>query len=350
MKKKTQVVTVGKHTRYREMTLSRLILRSSAVNITILSALILVVTIIATMVYPDSFNFYTSGNLEVLTQQVPVMAIAAIGVGFLMISGEFDLSIAGIYTATPFAIAIASSHWKLALIPALIFGFACAALVGLVNSWVTLKLRVPSFVATLGMMFFLRGMVRWISIRPETGQPGAMKFKFGEGFHDFLAGQLVGPIYMQALWLLVIGAIATIILNRQAYGNHLFATGGDVEASEKTGIQTGKIKTWAFVICSVCAALAGVIQSARIGIASPATTLNGIELTSIAACVVGGVHLMGGRGTVLGMVLGATLLVIIEDLLVLLRAPGEYSPAFIGMILIVSVIFNSNVGAAKLRE
>jgi simple sugar transport system permease protein len=89
--------------------------------------------------------------------------------------------------------------------------------------------------------------------------------------------------------------------------------------------------------------LAGIVQSTRIGVVSPASSLNGLELSSIAACVVGGVLLSGGRGNVLGMILGAALLVVVENLLVLIRAPGEYSPAFVGLLIILSVIFNSKI-------
>jgi simple sugar transport system permease protein len=277
------------------------------------------------------------------------MAIVAIGAGFLMISGEFDLSVAGIYTVVPYVVAIASVRWALHPGLALLIGLAVAVAVALVNGLVTVRLRVPSFIATLGMMFFLRGVSRWVAIDPKTGQPGPIPFDLGDTFHALTAGTLFGPVHAQAVWLLGVALLAVVLLTRHTFGNHLMATGGDVDASEKNGIDTRRIKVLAFVVCAVCAALAGVLQSARIGVVSPASTLNGLELASIAACVVGGVHLFGGRGNVLGMVLGATLLVVVENLLVLVRAPGEYSPAFIGAIVIASVIFNSNVGAAGNR-
>lgn len=337
-------------TRYRELTWRRLLMRSSAANIGMLFVLVMLATGIASALYPTDFNFYTSGNLAVLAQQVPVMAVVAIGAGFLMTSGEFDLSVAGVYTVVPYVTAIAFSRWGLGLLPALLVALAVAVLIALVNGWVTVRLNVPSFIATLGMMFFLRGISRWISIDPATGQPSPITFNLGDTFHDLTAGQLFGVVYAQSLWLVAIALVALVLLNRHFFGNHLLATGGDVDASEKNGIDTKRIKMLAFVMCSVCAGWAGLIQSSRIGVVSPASTLNGLELSSIAACVVGGVYLLGGRGNVLGMILGATLLVVVENLLVLVRAPGEYSPAFIGMIVIASVIFNSNVGSSSARR
>jgi simple sugar transport system permease protein len=341
--------TQAASTRYRELTWQRLLMRSSAANIGMLSVMVGLATVFASLAYPGEFNFYTAGNLGVLSQQVPIMAIVAIGAGFLMISGEFDLSVAGIYTVVPYVVAIASVRWALHPGLALLIGLAVAVVVALVNGLVTVRLRVPSFIATLGMMFFLRGVSRWVAIDPKTGQPGPIPFDLGDTFHALTAGTLFGPVHAQAVWLLGVALLAVVLLTRHTFGNHLMATGGDVDASEKNGIDTRRIKVLAFVVCAVCAALAGVLQSARIGVVSPASTLNGLELASIAACVVGGVHLFGGRGNVLGMVLGATLLVVVENLLVLVRAPGEYSPAFIGAIVIASVIFNSNVGAAGNR-
>jgi simple sugar transport system permease protein len=330
-------------TRYKKMTWQRLLMRSSATNIGILWLLVALACALAYVIYPNDFNFFTSGNLAVLAQQIPIMGIVAVGVGFLMISGEFDLSVAGVYTAIPFVTVIAFNQWGLGFVAALVVGLACAVLVALVNSWVTLKLKVPSFIATLGMMFFLQGVVRWISLDPKTGQPGPMVFAPGDMAVSFFSGQIVGALYAQVFWLLVIGGAAALVLNRHFYGNHLLATGGDADAAQKTGIKTDRTKAWAFVICSCCAALAGIVQSTRIGVVSPASSLNGLELSSIAACVVGGVLLSGGRGNVLGMILGAALLVVVENLLVLIRAPGEYSPAFVGLLIILSVIFNSKI-------
>lgn len=341
---------IAASTRYVKATHLSNFMRGSAANIGILSVLILVATIVATIAAPNTFNFYTTGNLAVLTQQIPIIAILSIGAGMLMISGEFDLSIAGVYTICPYIMASAYTEagWPLAI--SILAGFAFALLVGFLIGTVVNQLRVPSFIASLGMMFVLRGVVRWFSIDEATGQPGAISLSPPDWFYNLMAGQVIGPIHMQAVWLVVFGLIAYFFLNRHTYGNHVFATGGDPEAAEKTGINTRRTKLITFMVCSFCAAFAGLLQSTRINVIDPGQTLTGLELQAIAACVIGGVYLFGGRGSILGMILGAVLLVTVENILLLIRAPGEYMPVFIGSIVIISVILNTNVGSGQGRR
>jgi simple sugar transport system permease protein len=332
-------------TRYTELTRWRRITRSSAANITVLYGLLVLGLALATLFAPGELNFFSEGNLAVLSQQVPIIAILAIGAGILMIAGEFDLSLAGMSTLAAYLLSLAVSRWGLGLFPGLLIALAAAVAVGLVNSFVTLRLGVPSFVATLGMMFTLRGIVRWVSIDPKTGQPGQITFAAGDGFKNVLSGQVAGPLHAQALWLILVAAFAVLLLNRHFLGNHIFAVGGDRDAAQKSGINVAVAKVTAFVLCAVMAAFAGIVQTARIGMVDPAQTLTGLELEAIASAVIGGVYLFGGRGSVLGMVLGAALLVTIENVLVLLRFPGEYMPVFVGSMVIISVIINTNFGA-----
>jgi len=346
----TQAIASAASTRYRTQNRRQKFMRNASANIAILSILILAGTIGATIAYPDTFNFYTTGNLSVLAQQIPVIAIMAIGAGLLMIAGEFDLSLAGVYTVCPFLGALAFTQWGWPFIPAIALSFLIAALIGATIGFVVNRLRVPSFIASLGMMFVLRGIVRGISISSSTGQPGAISLKPPVWFEALMSGHLFGPFYAQTLWLAVFAIGAWYLLNRHVFGNHVFATGGDPEAAEKNGIRTRHTKLFAFMICSSCSAFAGLMQATRINIIDPGQTLTGLELQAIAACVIGGTYLFGGRGSILGITLGAVLLVTVENILLLIRAPGEFMPVFIGTIIIVSVILNMNVGAAAGRR
>jgi simple sugar transport system permease protein len=336
-------------TRYRRRTRLQAIMRGASANIAGLSILVVLGTIVATALDP-TFNFYTLGNLAVLSAQIPVLGIMALGAGLLMICGEFDLSLAGVYTVCPFISALAFNRWGAPFLVSIALGFVVAAGIGATIGSVVNRLRVPSFIASLGMMFVLRGVVRGISINPTNGQPGAISLAPPEWFKTLMTGQIWGPLTMQALWLGVFGVASWLLLNRHAFGNHIFATGGDADAAEKNGIRTKKTKLLAFMFCSACSAFAGVMQATRVNIIDPGETLSGLELQAIAACVVGGVYLFGGRGSVLGIVLGAALLVTVENILVLIRAPGEFMPVFIGAIMILSVIINTNVGSAQGRR
>jgi simple sugar transport system permease protein len=333
--------------RYVAMSRWRRLHRGTATNVTLLFALLLAVMALASLLLPVQINFYTAGNLSVLAQQLPIIAITAIGVGILMIAGEFDLSVTGVFTLAPYLMALALNRWGWPLAPALALAIAAGVVAGLINGAVTLRLAVPSFIATLGTMFMLRGFVRFVSISPTTDQPDQISLNPGAAFHDLVAGQIAGPLYMQTIWFLVIAILAFLLLNRHTLGNHIFAVGGDRDAAEKTGIRAAPVKVAAFVVCSTLAAIAGIIQATRINMIDPAQTLTGLELQAIASAVIGGVYLFGGRGSILGMALGAALLVCIENILELLRFPGEYMPAFVGSMVIISVITNSNFGPAR---
>lgn len=337
-------------TRYRQATWRSEFMKGSAANILILSGLILLGTVFGSIYAPADFPFYSTGNLAVLSQQIPVIAVMAIGAGLLMIAGEFDLSVAGVYTICPYIAASAYTEAGWPLGGAIVFSFLIAAVIGLVIGLVTTRLRVPSFIASLGMMFFLRGVVRWFSIDEATGQPGAIQPQVPDWVTWLFSGQVVGPLHMQTVWLVLIGVGVWLLLNRHSFGNHVFATGGDPESAEKNGINTRRTKLIAFMICSCCAAFAGLMQAIRIDVIDPGQTLTGLELQAIAAAVIGGTYLFGGRGAVLGMLLGAVLLVAVENILLLVRAPGEYMPVFIGTIVIVSVIMNTNFGSGQGRR
>lgn len=282
-------------------------------------------------------------------QQVPVTAIAAIGVGILMISGEFDISVAGTFTLVPFVIAItyATLGWALPL--ALVAGLLVAIAIGLLNGFVTVRLGIPSFIATLGTMFLLRGVIRYVSINPKTNQPDSIAFFPPEAFRSALAGNLFGPVYAQVIWLAVFAALGYLLLNRHRFGNHVFATGGNRHAAMAVGVPVERVKFVAFVICAVTAGFAGLLQVARINEIEPSFATLGFELKVIAAVVVGGVSLFGGRGAILGMVLGAALLDIVDNLLVLLNAPETLFKGFLGAIIIVAVVLNTFIGRRSKR-
>jgi simple sugar transport system permease protein len=331
--------------RYTERTFWQRMQRSTATNVGLLYVFLLVAIAVAGLIVPGQLNFYTEGNLSVLSQQIPTVAILAIGAGILMISGEFDLSVTAVFVMSSYLMALALNAWGWPLLPAFLLGLFAGGVVGFVNGLVTLRLKVPSFIATLGTMFIVRGFVRYISISPTTGQPDQIKLNPGEAFQALFSGNIFGPLYAQTVWLLIIGFFAFLLLNRHTLGNHIFAVGGDREAAQKTGIRVDRVKLAAFILCSLLAAFTGIMQAARINMIDSAQTLNGLELYAIAASVIGGVYLFGGRGSVFGMIFGAALLTSIESLLILIRAPGEYMPAFVGAMVILSVIINSNVGA-----
>jgi len=316
-----------------------------AINIVVVFTVVVAVAIGWSLVFPEQLRFATDGNFAILSQQIPITAIAAIGVGLLMISGEFDISIAGTFTLVPFIVAITFGEFGWPLIIALMAGLAVAIAIGLANGLITTRLGIPSFIATLGMMFVLRGVIRFVSINPKTNQPDSIAFFLGEPLESILTGHIVGPIYAQIVWLGVVALIGYLILNRHRFGNHLFASGGNRNAALAVGVPVQRVKITAFVICAITAGFAGILQGARINEIEPSfATISGFELKAIAAVVVGGVSLFGGRGAILGMVLGAVLLDVVDNLLVLISAPETVFKGFLGAIIIIAVVLNTFIG------
>ncbi len=315
-----------------------------AVSIVAVTIGFLAALAIWTMITGGEFKFFTYGNLSVLSQQVPITAIAAIGVGLLMIAGEFDISIAGTFTLVAFVIALTVGELAFPLAVALAIGFSVAILIGLINGFITCWLGIPSFIATIGMMFFLRGAVRFVSVNPETDLPDSILFVSPMAFKAVMTGHAGGPFYAQLFWLGLVAFAGYLILNRHRLGNHIFTAGGNRNAAISIGVNVKRTKLIAFVICAVTAGFAGLLQATRITEIEPSyATISGLELKAIAAAVVGGVSLYGGRGTILGMILGAALIDCVDNVLVLINAPETVFKGILGAVIILAVVLNNLV-------
>jgi len=327
--------------RYARDTPWRRFRRYPAANVVAVYGTFLLVLIVVGLAVPDHFRFLAAGNLAVLIQSIPVLGILALGVGMLMIAGEFDLSVGGVYTLAPYLMGVSLNDWGWPLWLAVSLALLVGVVVGFANGLITTRLVIPSFIATLGMMFFLRGVVRFFSSDTRSSSSEQESIFPGETFEAILTGRILGPVHAQLLWFVGFAVLAFLILNRHRLGNHMFAAGGNRGAAVAVGIDTERVKRTAFMLCSLCAAVAGVMAATRVNAVIPSQTLTGLELQAIAACVVGGVFLFGGRGTVLGICLGAALILTVDNLLILLRAPGIYLQGFVGAIVILAVIVNT---------
>jgi len=291
--------------------------------------------IIAGLIFGNHFAFLTQGNLSLLLRAVPGFGIVALGVGLLMIAGEFDLSVGAVYVVTPFALAFAYFN-GVALPIAIVIGFAVAVVIGLANGFITLRFGIPSFIATLGMLFIVRTSAPFI-----VGYERSVSFQPPAAFKEILVGN-IGPIPMQFIWFLVLAGVAYLILNRHFLGNHFFAAGGNPHAAEYAGINVFRAKMFAFVLSSVFATISGILSITRLSTSMTNPQLF-IELYAVAICVIGGVSLFGGRGSVIGIVLGAAVLQLVQDTILMARLPGFYLDMFVGILIVAGVIANQIV-------
>ncbi|KQZ16085.1 ABC transporter permease [Mesorhizobium sp. Root554] len=291
-----------------------------------------VICIIYALINPDEFRYLSSQNLTILMKAIPVLGCLALGVGVLMIAGEFDLSVGSVYTLTAIVMAVqVNAGWTpfLAAPIAILIG----VLIGVLHGTITLKARLPSFIVTLGGLLFWRGAVLLYN--------GAVQVRFDPGpiFQGLFSGTFLG-INAAFWWFLVLSLAFYGLLHRHRFGNHVFATGGNQAAATAIGINTNRVKIIAFAIAGGMAAFAGILATVRVGSVQPGQGV-GIELQAIAACVIGGVSLTGGRGSILGIFLGAMLIHTITDVLLLLRAPGFYLDMFIAVLIVGAAAFNS---------
>lgn len=311
------------------------LLATPAGNIIMAFVLIQLACIIAGLLFPDSFRYLSAANISIMFKAIPTLGILALGVGLLMVSGEFDLSVGSIYafTAIVCSMVIAAGITAWIAVPLVI---VLGAVISMLNGVISLKFALPSFIVSLGAMLFWKGMIFFV----HGAQ--AIKFDASPEFKAVLAGK-IGPLEMPFVWFLLLAIIFQVILRHHSFGNHIFAVGGDKAAATANGVNPVKVKLICFALAGGCAAFSGVISAARVGSVTPAQG-GGLELQAIAACVIGGVALTGGRGSIIGVFLGAALIYTIQDVLLLLRAPGFYLEIFVGALIVLAAIANQLVG------
>ncbi len=277
-------------------------------------------------------KFFSPASFASMVSMAAELGIVAIGVAFLMISGEFDLSVGSVYAASSMLAAWLINDgvpFPLAFLAAL----GLAACVGLANALITIKGRIPSFISTLGMMWFIRGVILAVT----GGFPVVLShYPFGL---NLLAAPIYGEFRVSGLWFVVLAALFQYMLMWTAYGNWVQAVGGAPGTARALGINVSKVKTVNFILSSIMAALSGLIALARFNIVEPVAG-QGLELEAIASAVIGGCALTGGVGTIVGAALGAFLVGEIRVGLILAGAPAYWYIGFIGILLIVAGVIN----------
>ena len=302
-------------------------------GIILLFVSIQVVAIIGGLLFADSFRYLNPANIAVLLKSMAPLGIMAIGVGILMITGEFDLSVGTLYTFCAIVTATMVKEYSLSPYIAMLIGITVGILAGLVHGNIVNKFAIPSFIVTLGAMLLWKG-----STLLYHGAK-SLRYKYESESYEILLKGDVGVIDASFFWFIAVGIFFYFLLHHHKIGNHFFAVGGNAEAATAIGINPKRVKLIAFAIAGGCAALSGIVAMSRVGSVQPGGGL-GLELEAIAACVIGGCALMGGRGSIIGIMLGTALIYTIQDLLLLLRAPGFYFDMFVGSLIIIAAITN----------
>lgn len=281
-------------------------------------------------------NFTRSTNIVGIFTSTFVNGVLALGVTFVIITGGIDLSIGTVMTLSAVMTAVFITNWELPIPVGVAGGIATGALAGLVNGVIISWMRVPPFVATLGMMYVAKGLALVLAeLRP-------IYFSRTSYFNDIAMGDTLGVRFRgadipNAVWILLVAAlVGSFVLNKTILGRYTFALGSNEEATRLSGVKTNIWKTAVYTVCGIYAGLGGVLMASRLNSAQPALG-QGYELDAIAAVVIGGTALSGGEGTIMGTVIGAFVMSVLTNGLRIMSVSQEWQIVVTGGILVLVV-------------
>lgn len=285
--------------------------------------------------------FLSPVNILNVIRQVSIVGIMAVGITYVIMVAEIDLGVGSVLAVCSVVAAVLQRN-GFGLLPSVLIPLLIGALTGLLVGLLVTRGNVPSFVATLGVLASYRGVALLISGQPVTGISETFRFVGAGVLGDIswlapipLVSALPVPIVIFAL----VVAIGAITFQQYPFGRHVAAVGGNKTAARLSGINVDAVKIAVFIISGVTAAISALILTARLNSGQPLAG-TGIELDVIAAVVVGGTSLYGGRGSIIGSVIGAMLIGVISNGLTLMAVNAYWQPVVKGIIIVVAVLFD----------
>ena len=275
--------------------------------------------------------FFTADNLVSILLSTCVNGVLAIGVTFVIITGGIDLSIGTVMTFSAVMAGVASTSMGAPLIVTILVGILTGAACGLITGLLVSRLKIPPFIATLGMMMVTKGLSLVLS--------GAKPIYFEGNFSNISMGNLIPSIPNAVIIFILLALLASYILNKTLLGRYNFAIGSNEEATRLSGLKTNKWTTIIYALNGAFCGIAGILMASRLGSAQPALG-QGYELEAIAAVVIGGTSLAGGTGTIIGTVIGAFIMSVLTSGLKIMAVPQEWQTVVIGIVVIIAVFID----------
>jgi erythritol transport system permease protein len=288
-------------------------------------------------------EFFTANNLSILAKHVAITALLSIGMTFVVLTGGIDLSVgstAGLggmaagYLLTQGMSLGGSTHYPSVIV--VVFLTLCVCLfVGALNGWLVAKAGVAPFIATLGTLYIARGAALLISSGKTFPGLAGTAAHGNTGFPEFGQGFLLripAPVWM----MLILFGVAWVVAAKTPFGRHIYAVGGNERAARLAGIDVSRVKLATYLFSSLCAALVGLLIASQLEAAHPATG-ESFELNAIAAVVLGGTSLMGGRGSVGGSLIGAFVIGVLADGMVMLGVSEFWQMVIKGVVIVLAV-------------
>ncbi|OJY34479.1 MAG: sugar ABC transporter permease [Rhodobacterales bacterium 65-51] len=307
-------------------------------------ALILIVAVFSFL----SPNYFTVSNFLIMASHVAIYGILAVGMLLVILNGGIDLSVGSVLALSGVIAGALMQGVEMQALGVILYPpvwavvvLTCAlgAAVGAVNGVLIAWFKVPAFVATLGVMYVARGvallMTNGLTYNNLSGRP-----ELGNTGFDWLGFNRLAGIPISVLVLAAIAVLAGLMLSRSAFGRWLYASGGNERAADLSGVPVKRVKITVYTLSGMLAAVAGLVLSSQLTSAGP-TAGTTYELTAIAAVVIGGAALTGGRGTVRGTMLGAFVIGFLSDGLVIIGVSSYWQTVFTGAVIVLAVLMNS---------
>ena len=307
----------------------RIAIPSDAIQRVLAFGALIMLIVVFSLVSP---NFMQFDNVVGILLSTAVNGVLAVGVTFIIITGGIDLSVGTVMTLSAVMTGVFVTFWHLPLPLGILGGILTGATMGLVNGVVIAKLKVPPFIATLGMLNVAKGLALVTSgLKP-------IYFNDTPDFNNIAMGSIIPGLEIPNVVLLLFAAaiVAALILNKTVLGRYTFALGSNEEATRLSGVNVNLWKIAVYTLGGVFTGLAGVMISARLNSAQPALGL-GYELDAIAAAVIGGTSLSGGEGSILGTIIGAFIISTLTNGLRILSVPQEWQTVVTGTIVVFAV-------------
>jgi len=307
-------------------TLGQTIRKSLAVPQFVLFLIVLVLLAVGGVINP---RFLGVDNMKIVTRDIAILAIAAIGVGFPILTGGIDLSVGSVVGLGGVMVAYFMMRLGLPVWLSIVLTLILALLIGSAHGLFVTRLKMHGFLITLVTLGLARGFILVLTNAfPITGLPREFN-TIGQGY---VADLIPVPLVICA----VIAALAFYLLRFTYIGRQIYATGGNLEAARLSGVNVDARIILCYVISVMCAATVGMIQAARLSIGHPAAG-EGYELLAIAACILGGVSLMGGEGSIFGILVGAALIGVVQNEMVMLNINPFWHKIVISLVLLVAI-------------
>jgi len=273
-----------------------------------------------------SSAFFSIGNLVNIIRQTAIVIVLGLGMTYVIISAEIDVSIGGVMALSAVSAGLVIN--AVGPFAGAVVGLLVGLCFGLANGLVTIRFGIPSFIVTIGTLGIARGAAFIVSQqRPIIVRNAAFESVFGG---------TIGPVPVLILWALGLAIVAGIALWRTRFGRHVYATGDSEQAARYSGINTDRVKIMTLALAGLAAGIAGLLFIGRLG-AARADMASGIELAVIAAVIIGGTSLFGGRGSIVGTILGALLISVIDNGLTLLGFGSSWQQLIRGLVIIAAV-------------